>query len=273
MRSRSGSYWHWRSSSAYLRCCWSQTRARALRWCRWGRDERCRPTPRLAGSSGWIPSWRTGPEWQRPARHAEFMAAWVRTRHAFEEWKAVRQMRLRLMSKRSGDAVEMRKTERMLRDAYVEAANELRPPPGPARPCVRVRRRRRARGRLTYGLHPRPLEGPGPEGQGQALAGQVPSGRPREGRRLVSTTRRSRSGSSSSSNPPLHRGQWVDPTDRTTVAEYARPAGPRAARSIGRRPAARVNREHHPPDRGHVAGLPPVWRRCGRVTCRRGWPA
>ena len=57
--------------------------------------------------------------------HAEFMAAWVRTRHAFEEWKAVRQMRLRLMSKRSGDAVEMRKTERMLRDAYVEAANEL----------------------------------------------------------------------------------------------------------------------------------------------------
>jgi transcriptional regulator with XRE-family HTH domain len=61
----------------------------------------------------------TGPE------HVEFMTAWLRVRQAFDEWKSVRELRLRLTSKRSGDAAEMRETERMLRDAYVKAADEL----------------------------------------------------------------------------------------------------------------------------------------------------
>jgi hypothetical protein len=57
--------------------------------------------------------------------HGEFMAAWLRVRQTRGEWEEFRRMRLRLMSKRSGDAGEMRETEAMLRDAYVKAADEL----------------------------------------------------------------------------------------------------------------------------------------------------
>ena len=95
--------------------------------------------------------------------------------------------------------------------------------------------------RADDGLHPRPLEGPGPQGQGQALAGQVPGRRPREGRRQL----RRQGGRAAQARRAGGRACTAasGSTRRTARRWRSTPAGGRRADRTGATTAQRVDRQ------------------------------